>query len=245
MPERVALVTGGSRGIGRAICRALAAQGDAVAVNYRSGVEQAKETLALIESSGGEGIVVEGDVTRSAAVDAMFAQVEETLGPVTVVVNNAGIRRDGLAMRMSDADWQEVISTNLFGAFACSRRALRTMLRHGFGRIVNVASVAGVQGSPGQANYCAAKAGLIGLTKSLAREVARRNITVNSVAPGLVATELTTSLPEARWAELVHSIPAGRAGAPEEIGELVAFLCSKQAAYITGSVFVADGGMTA
>jgi 3-oxoacyl-[acyl-carrier protein] reductase len=245
MPERVALVTGGSRGIGRAICCALAAQGDVVAVNYRSGVEQAKETLALIELSGGEGIVVEADVTQSAAVDAMFAEVEETVGPVTVVVNNAGIRRDGLAVRMSDADWQDVISTNLFGAFACSRRGLRTMLREGIGRIVNVASVAGLQGSPGQANYCAAKAGLIGLTKALAREVARKNITVNSVAPGLVATELTTSLPEERWAELVHAIPAGRAGTPEEIGELVAFLCSEQAAYITGGVFVADGGMTA
>ncbi|MGH2730275.1 MAG: 3-oxoacyl-[acyl-carrier-protein] reductase [Actinomycetota bacterium] len=245
MSERVALVTGGSRGIGRAICRALATRGDAVAVNHRSGVEQAKETLALIESMGGEGMVVEADVTRSAAVDGMFAEVEDALGPVTIVVNNAGIRRDGLAMRMSDADWQEVISTNLFGAFACSRRALRTMLRAGFGRIVNVASVAGLQGSPGQANYCAAKAGLIGLTKSLAREVARKNITVNSVAPGLVATELTTSLPEARWAELVHAIPAGRAGTPEEIGDLVAFLCSEQAAYITGGVFVADGGMTA
>jgi 3-oxoacyl-[acyl-carrier protein] reductase len=244
MSEQVALVTGGSRGIGRAICLALA-RTHIVAVNHRESLEAAKETLASIHDAGGEGILVQADAGDSAQVEAMFAEVEDALGPVSVLVNNAGIRRDGLTMRMTDSDWDEVLRVNLFGAFACTRRALRSMIRAGNGRIVNVASVGGIQGSPGQANYCAAKAGLIGLTKAVAREVARKNVTVNAVAPGLIETELTTSLTAARYTELVDSIPAARAGQPEEVAALVAFLCSDQAAYLNGAILVADGAMTA
>jgi 3-oxoacyl-[acyl-carrier protein] reductase len=244
MSDRVALVTGGSRGIGRAVCIDLA-QTHAVAVNYHSGIEEAKATASAIEEAGGECILVQGDVSDKSAVDAMFSTVEEEFGSVTVLVNNAGVRRDTLAVRMSEEDWNEVISIDLSGAFLCSRRALRSMISGRFGRIVNIGSVAGVRGVPGQANYCAAKAGLMGLTKSLAREVGRKNVTVNAIAPGLVETELTTSLDEKRFAEIVREIPLGRAATPEEIAAVVAFLCSEKAAYINGEVVVADGGMTA
>lgn len=244
MSRGVALVTGGSRGIGRAICLDLG-RTHAVAINYNRNVDEAKETLGTIESAGGEGILVQGDVSDDSTVDDMFGETEESLGPVSVLVNNAGIRRDALAARMSRDDFDDVISVDLSGAFSCARRALRSMISRGFGRIVNVSSIAGLRGNPGQANYSAAKAGLIGLTKSLAREVARKNITVNAVAPGLVATELTTSLEERRYADLIKEIPAARAGTPEEIAVVVSFLCSEQAAYVNGTVVVADGGMTA
>ena len=245
MPERVALVTGGSRGIGRAVCLELARGGHAVAVNYRSGVDEAKETLSLLQGEGHEGIVVEADVSDPAQVDGMFSEIDELLGPVTVLVNNAGVRRDQLALRMSDKDFLDVVSVNLFGPFVCAPRALRTMVRMGFGRIVNVTSVAALRGSPGQANYCASKAGLIGLTRSLAREVARKNVTVNALAPGLVDTRLTSSLPAARFQELIDEIPAGRAGTPEDVATLIGLLCSEEAGYVNGAVFVTDGGMTA
>ena len=245
MPERrVALVTGGSRGIGRAICLELS-RSFLMAVNFNSRVEDAKQTLSLIESSGGEAIAVQGDVRDRAAVEAMFDKTEESLGPVSALVNNAGIRRDALAVRTSDEDWDDVLATNLTGAFICTRRALRPMIRQRFGRVVNVASVAGVRGSAGQANYSAAKAGLIGLTRSLAKEVARKSITVNAVAPGLVETELTTSLDPSRYESLVQEIPAGRAAAPEEIAAAVSFLCSDSASYVNGAVLMADGAMTA
>lgn len=216
-----------------------------VAVNYRSDADAAKETLALVERAGSEGIVVEGDVSDASAVEAMFDHVEDALGRVAILVNNAGLRRDGLGLRITDEMWAEVVATNLTGAFACSRRALRSMIPSRWGRIVNVASVAGLRGSVGQANYAAAKAGLIGVTRTLAREVARKDVTVNAVAPGLVDTDLTSGLSERRRDELIAEIPAGRAGTPEEIAEVVAFLSSEQAAYITGAVVVADGGMTA
>lgn len=245
MGNRVALVTGGSRGIGRATCVALARSGTAVAVNYRSSPDAAKDTLSLVQGAGGEGMVVEADVTATSAVVSMFDQVEEALGPVAILVNNAGLRRDGLGARITDDMWDEVVATNLSAAFACSRRALRTMIGARWGRIVNVSSVAGLRGSIGQANYAAAKAGLIGLTRTFAREVGRKNITVNAVAPGLVDTELTSGLSEARRTELISEIPARRAGTAEEIAEVVAFLCSEQAAYVNGAVVVADGGMTA
>jgi 3-oxoacyl-[acyl-carrier protein] reductase len=244
MSDHVALVTGGSRGIGRAISLDLA-RTHSVAVNYNNGVEEAKETVAAIEDIGGEALLVQGDVAERSEVDAAFETVEDAFGPVTVLVNNAGVRRDTLTARMSDEDWNEVISIDLSGAFMCARRAIRSMISRGFGRIVNVSSVGGIRGVPGQANYCAAKAGLIGLTKSLAREVGRKNITVNAVAPGLVETELTTTLDEKRYAEIVREIPAGRAATPEEIAVIVAFLCSERAAYVNGAVVVADGGMTA
>ena len=245
MSSRIALVTGASRGIGRAIAVALARHDHAVAINYRSGTDEAKETLAAVEEAGAEGIVVQADVTDPAAVKEMFQEVEERLGPVSVLINTAGIRRDGLALRMTDDAWDSVIATNLTGAFSCSRQALRTMVRERWGRIVNVTSVAGLRGIPGQANYCAAKAGLIGLTKALAAEVSKSGVTVNAVAPGLIDTDLTSSLPAERFSELVSAIPAGRSGTPDDIAEVVAFLCSDDAAYVNGSVLPIDGAMTA
>lgn len=241
----VALVTGGSRGIGRAIALVLARRGSAVAVNYLRRADEAKETVAQIEQAGGEAICIQADVSEGAEVDRLFAEAEDSLGPVGILVNNAGIRHDGLALRLSDDSWKSVIDTNLYGTFACSRRALRPMLRAGWGRIINVGSVAGLRGSPGQANYAAAKAGVIALTKTMAREVATKRITVNAVAPGLITTELTSSLDQSQLDALQAQIPQGSAGKPEDVAEIVGWLSSKEAGFVTGSVFVADGGMTA
>lgn len=245
MPDRVALVTGGSRGIGRAIALSLAAVGHPVAVNCRARLEEAKETVATIQSRGGEAMVAEADVTSQDEVERLFAEVEDALGPVSILVNNAGIRRDALSMRMSWGDWAAVIAANLDGAFLCSKRGLRSMIRNRWGRIVNISSVAGLHGSRGQSNYSASKAGLIGLTKTMALEVASRNVTVNAVAPGLVATELTTSLSEERFKELEATIPARRAGTPEDVAAVVRFLCSPEAAYVNGTVVAVDGAMSA
>lgn len=241
---RVALVTGASRGLGRAIAIALAPD-HAVAVNYRVQADEAKETLRLVEDAGGEGVAVAGDVRDRPAVDAMVAEVEDALGPVGVLVNNAGCRADALAVRLGDDAWDDVLDTNLGGTFACSRRVLRPMLRAGWGRIVNVSSVAGLKGSPGQTNYSAAKAGVVGLTRALAREVGRKGITVNAVAPGLVDTDLVAGLSAEQRDALLGAVPAGRTGTPEEVAAAVAFLCSDAAAYVNGSVLTVDGGMTA
>jgi 3-oxoacyl-[acyl-carrier protein] reductase len=244
VPEPVALVTGGSRGIGRAIALSLVEAGHPVAVNYATRGDEAKETMSLVEEAGGEGFSVQADIGDPSEVQRLFAEVEDAIGPIGVLVNNAGVRDDGLALSMSNQSWEDVLRVNLSGTFYCCRRALKSMLRARWGRIVNVTSIAGLRGSPGQVNYSAAKAGVVGLTRTLAKEVAVKGITVNAVAPGLIATELTTNLPGERFEEMVAEIPQKRAGSPEDVANTVRFLCSKEAAYVTGGVFVTDGGLT-
>jgi 3-oxoacyl-[acyl-carrier protein] reductase len=244
VPNRVALVTGGSRGIGRAVAVALARSGHAVAVNYLSRDDEAKETLSLVEEAGGEGMVLRADISDPDEVQRGFAEAEDALGPVSVLVNNAGVRADGLMLGMSHDSWERVLRINLTGTFLCCRRALKSMLRTRWGRIVNISSVAGLRASPGQANYSAAKAGIIGLTKTLAKEVGGKGITVNAVAPGLIATELVTDIAGDRLDKWIDEIPLRRRGTPDDVAHTVTFLCSEEAAYITGGVFVTDGGLT-
>ena len=237
----VALVTGASKGIGSAIARALAADGWAVAVNYRSDEAGANETVKAIEEAGGKAAALGGDVANGAP-DALFAEAEEALGgPVLALVNNAGVRADNLALQIEDEDWDTVLNTNLSAAFRLTKRSLRPMLKARYGRIVNIASVVGPRANAGQANYAAAKAGLIGLTKTVSHEVARRGITVNAVAPGFIETDMTKDL----IADVVKAIPARRAGQPEEVAAAVRFLASDDAAYVTGTTLFVDGGMSA
>ena len=236
--SRVALVTGGSGGIGQAIAEALAAGGHRVAVGYGANREAAEKAAA-----GVGGMAVQIDVTDPTAVDVAFGEVEQSLGPVDVLVNNAGIAADGLLMRMSDDQWRRVLSTNLDGAFHATRRAVPGMVRRRWGRIVNMGSVVGSTGAGGQANYAATKAGLIGLTRSMARELGSRNITVNLVAPGPIATAMIDAVSDKRRAEMTAAVPLGRMGTPAEVGAVVAFLCSSAAAYVTGAVVPVDGGL--
>jgi len=243
--SEIALVTGGSRGIGRAIARALAADGFTVAVNFVGNEGAAKDAVEAIASDGGQAITVQADVSDSSQVDALFDEVEERLGPVNVLVNNAGVRADGLALGMKDDAWRRVIDTNLFGTFACTRRALRPMLRARKGRIVNITSISGLHASPGQANYSAAKAGVIGLTKTVAAEVAGKGIFINAVAPGLIATDLTAGLNDKQVEAIQGRVPAKRIGTPADVASLVTWLCSERASYITGAVYTVDGGLTA
>jgi 3-oxoacyl-[acyl-carrier protein] reductase len=240
--EGVALVTGGSRGIGAAIAKTLAEDGWPVAIGYRSGQEQAEAVKGEIESAGGRAITLQADISEPGAGDTLLADAQEKLGePVLVLVNNAGVRRDGLSPQITDDDWDTVLTTNLTGAFRLTRRAVRTMIRARFGRIVNIASIVGMKANPGQANYAAAKAGLIGMTATVAAEVARRGVTVNAVAPGFIQTDMTEELTE-DWLKL---IPARRLGTPEDVAGAVRFLASEDAAYVTGTTLVVDGGLTA
>jgi 3-oxoacyl-[acyl-carrier protein] reductase len=241
--SRVALVTGGSRGIGRAIALRLAADGNKVAVNYASNASAAEEVVDAIGDAGGEAIHVGADVGDDAAVTAMFATVEESLGRIEILVNNAGITRDDLMLRMGLDAWDEVIRTNLRSVYLTSKAALRGMLRGKWGRIINISSVSGIAGNPGQANYAASKAGIIGMSKSLAKEVGSRGITVNVVAPGFVATDMTAALGDSVTDAAVGQISVGRLGRPEEIAAAVAFVASDDAAYITGQTIVVDGGL--
>jgi 3-oxoacyl-[acyl-carrier protein] reductase len=236
-----ALVTGGSRGIGAAVARALAAEGRPVALNYRSDAAAADAVARAIADGGGHAVPFAGDVARPEVADALIAEVEERLGPVAVLVNNAGVRADNLAISLEDDEWDRVLDTNLSAAFRLTRRAVRGMLRRRFGRVVNIASVVGPKANAGQANYAASKAGLIGMTRTIAVEVARRGVTVNAVAPGLIATDMTAGLDGA----LLDAVPARRAGTPEDVAACVRFLASEAAAYVTGTTVVVDGGLSA
>jgi 3-oxoacyl-[acyl-carrier protein] reductase len=236
--DAAALVTGASKGIGAAIARALGADGWIVGVNYRSDADGAEAVAAAIEGAGGRAVALHGDVAGDP--DPLFKALEAH-GPVLGLVNNAGVRADGLAVQLDDDDWATVLDTNLSAAFRLMRRGVRPMIRARYGRVVNIASVVGPRANAGQANYAAAKAGLIGLTKTVAAEVARRGVTVNAVAPGFIETDMTKDLPES----VLEAVPARRAGTPDEVAAAVRFLASDQAGYVTGSTLYVDGGMAA
>lgn len=246
MPEPIertgcAFVTGGSRGIGAAIARGLAADGWPVGIGYHSGAEAAAEVVNEIVAAGGRAVALGGDVVDRELIDAHFTALEERFGPVSVLVNNAGVRADGLSPQIQDHDWDLVLDTNLTAAFRTTRRAIPPMLRARYGRIVNIASVVGLRANPGQSNYAASKAGLIAMTKTVATEVARRGVTVNAVAPGLIATDMTADL----GGDLLAAVPARRAGTPEDVAACVRFLASDAAGYVTGATLTVDGGMSA
>ena len=239
----VALVTGASRGIGRAIALRLAAEGVKVAVNYNSGATPAQELVDHIAAEGGEAEAIQADISDEAQVKAMVAQVRKKWNRLDILVNNAGIRRDRLLMRMTTQEWDDAINVNLRGAFFCTKAVLPAMVRQRRGRIINMSSVVGIAGNPGQANYAASKAALIGLTKSVAKEVARRNITANALAPGYILTGMVEELSEDLKAQVLARVPMNRLGVPEDVAGLVAFLCTDEAGYITGQVIRVDGGL--
>ena len=239
---QVAVITGASRGIGRAIALKLSAAGAAVVVTATT-VEGAKRTADEIVASGGKALALKVDVSVASEVEALFKEAVSAFGRLDILVNNAGITKDGLLLRMKEADWDAVMDVNLKGAFNCTREAAKLMSKARYGRIVNVSSVVGEMGNPGQANYCASKAGMIGLTKSVSKELARRNVTVNAVAPGFIETDMTQELSEKTREALQEQIPMGRLGSGDDIASAVLFLVSNGAAYITGHVLSVNGGM--
>jgi len=243
LENKVAVVTGGSRGIGRAVALELAARGAAVVVNYYSSPDAANDVVKKIEEAGGKAAAFQADVSDIKQSEGLIKFAVETFGDLSILVNNAGITRDTLIMMMSEADWDSVIATNLKSTFNCSKAAVKHMMRKRTGRIINMASVAGQMGNPGQVNYSASKGGQIAFTKSLAREVAARNITVNAIAPGFVDTEILDAMAPETLEAALKLVPLGRKALPEEIGYAVAFLASDQAAFITGQVLAVDGGM--
>ena len=238
-----ALVTGASRGIGREVALRLAAEGAGIAVNYQSGEAEAQAVVEEIEAAGGKAIALQGSVADATEADALVAATIDKLGGLDILVNNAGITRDNLLMRMSEEEWDAVLDTNLKGAFLCTKAAVRHMLRQRSGRIINMSSIVGVTGNAGQANYSAAKAGMIGLTKTVAREVASRGITVNALAQGFIATRMVDAISEDLQGQIKERIPMGRFGGPEDVAGAVVFLASEDAAYITGQVLGIDGGL--
>jgi 3-oxoacyl-[acyl-carrier protein] reductase len=241
--DKTALVTGGSRGIGRAICLELASQGANVGINYVSNSTAADETLAAIKAAGGTGFSVGFDVADSKAVQSAVKEITAKQGSIDILVNNAGITRDGLMARMKDADWDDVLNTNLKGAFTCSKAVMRGMMKKRWGRIINITSVIGFLGNGGQVNYAAAKAGLVGLTKSMARELAARSVTVNCVAPGYIVTDMTRDLPENIQEMIKSQIPLGTLGTPEDVAAATGYLASSASSYMTGQTLHVNGGM--
>lgn len=243
LENKTAIVTGGSRGIGRAICLALAKEGANVVTCYAHGAEGANETVKLCEEFGVKALALQADVGKDEDVAALMAKVKDEFGSIDILVNNAGITKDNLILKMTEQDFDDVIDTNLKGVFLCLKNVSKIMLKQKSGKIINISSVVGVRGNAGQVNYSASKAGIIGMTKSLAKELASRGITVNAVAPGFIETDMTAKLPEAVIEETLKSIPMRTVGSGEDVANLVAFLASDQARYITGQVICVDGGM--
>ena len=243
LKDRTAIVTGGSRGIGEAIANRLADEGARVAVCASRSLDRAEAVAEAIEGRGGSALALQADVSNPADVKALFKAVLDRWGALDILVNNAGIARDGLLMRLKPGDWDAVLDVNLKGAFLCMQAAVRPMMRARSGRIINISSVTGLMGNPGQAGYTAAKSGLIGLTKTAAKELASRGITANVIAPGYIPTEMTEKLPENLKEKILEQVPLGTPGKPEDIAAAVAFLASSDAAYVTGQVLVVDGGM--
>lgn len=243
LENKTAIVTGGSRGIGRAICVALAKEGANIVTCYAKGATAAEETVAMCREYGVQAVAVQADVAVPGEVEALFAEALKITGTIEILVNNAGITRDGLLLRMSDDDFNQVIDTNLRGAFYCMRAASKLMMKKRYGRIVTISSVVGVSGNAGQVNYAASKAGVIGMTKSLAKELGSRNVTANAVAPGFITTDMTEGLPDAVKEQMAKEIPLSRMGRLEDVADAVTFLVSDKASYITGQVLHVDGGM--